>query len=89
MSDGSELDKVSRRIFVRRAGGASDNSCDGPVEEMVERSLRQCSGGERRRLALALALAYGELCASNAGVSCEVRIYLLTNHPHVIVNDTI
>ena len=42
---------------------------------MVTRSLKQCSGGERRRVALALALAYGELAAESA--ACRVELLVL------------
>ena len=33
----------------------------------MKRSLKQCSGGERHRVALALRLTYGELAAKSAG----------------------
>ena len=39
----------------------------------MARSLRQLSGGERRRVALALALAYADLASERCGVACDIR----------------
>lgn len=39
-----------------------------------QRSLRQCSGGEKRRLALALTLAFRDLLADRAGVRCRLLV---------------
>lgn len=44
---------------------------DGRV---VERSIRQLSGGERRRMALSLTLGYSELARERSGVSCNVLV---------------
>ena len=41
---------------------------------MAVRSIQQCSGGERRRVALALALAYAELVAERCGVKIEMLV---------------
>ena len=40
----------------------------------ARRSLRQLSGGERRRAALALALAHADLAASRGGVHCDLLV---------------
>jgi len=40
----------------------------------VQRSLRQLSGGERRRAALALALAHADLASSRGGVDCDLLV---------------
>lgn len=61
---GGALQRVGREIRIRSKSG-----------EMVTRSLKQCSGGERRRVALALALAYGELAAESA--ACRVELLVL------------
>jgi len=45
-----------------------------PCGGRVPRSLRQLSGGERRRATLALALAYADLAASRGGVSCDLLV---------------
>ena len=56
-------------------GGASAEKIEkivhahGPDGARARRSLRQLSGGERRRAALALALAYADLAASRGGAS--------------------
>ena len=60
---GGALQRVSREIRVRSSSG-----------EMIPRSLKQCSGGERRRVALALALAYGELAAERSAVRVELLV---------------
>jgi ATPase subunit of ABC transporter with duplicated ATPase domains len=40
----------------------------------VPRSLRQLSGGERRRAALALALAHADLASARGGVTCDLLV---------------
>jgi DNA repair exonuclease SbcCD ATPase subunit len=60
---GRALQRISREISVRLADGS-----------MVRRSVRQCSGGERRRVALALALGFGELAAERSGVSLDLLV---------------
>lgn len=60
---GRALQRVSREIRVRLADGS-----------MAVRSVRQCSGGERRRVALALALGFGELAAERSGVSLDLLV---------------
>ena len=42
--------------------------------ERVQRSLRQLSGGERRRAALALALAHADLASARGGVGCDLLV---------------
>ena len=46
-------------------------SADG---SMLERSVRQLSGGERRRIALALALGFAELTAHRGHLRCNMII---------------
>ena len=60
---GRLMQKVSREIRVRLADGS-----------MAVQSVRQCSGGERRRVALALALGFGELAAERSGVTLELLV---------------
>lgn len=57
------LQRVSREIRVQLANG-----------QMAVRSIQQCSGGERRRVALALELAYAELVAERCGVKIEMLV---------------
>jgi len=45
-----------------------------PDGSLVERSVRQLSGGERRRLALALALGFAGLTASRGNLRCNVIV---------------
>ena len=56
-------EKIEKVIFAR--------SHDG---ERVQRSLRQLSGGERRRAALALALAHADLASARGGVGCDLLV---------------
>eukprot|EP00897_Mesotaenium_endlicherianum_P010218 jgi/Mesen1/9224/ME000591S08547 len=57
------LEKIDKVVRVRKADGT-----------LVQRSLRQLSGGERRRVALALGLAYGELAARCSGLHCDLMV---------------
>ena len=45
-----------------------------PDGTLVERSVRQLSGGERRRLALALALGFARLTANRGNLRCNVIV---------------
>jgi DNA repair exonuclease SbcCD ATPase subunit len=56
-------EKIEKVIFAQ--------SHDG---ERVQRSLRQLSGGERRRAALALALAHADLASARGGVGCDLLV---------------
>ncbi len=40
-----------------------------------DRSILALSGGKKRRVAIALVLAYSELVASKGQVSCNVAVY--------------
>lgn len=42
--------------------------------EVVHRSIRQLSGGERRRVALALGLGFSELAARRGRFSCNLLV---------------
>ncbi|CEF99525.1 P-loop containing nucleoside triphosphate hydrolase [Ostreococcus tauri] len=59
----SAAERIERVIHARRHDGV-----------MVPRSLRQLSGGERRRAALALALAYADLASERCGVACDTLV---------------
>lgn len=54
------IDKVA---VVRLSNGVLEN-----------RSLRQLSGGERRRMALALALGYSEFASQRGGIHCNLLV---------------
>ena len=67
-----------------RSGSAFGGAAAEKIEKIVHahgadgvrarRSLRQLSGGERRRAALALALAHADLAASRGGVHCDLLV---------------
>ena len=59
----SAAERIERVIRARRPDGT-----------MIPRSLRQLSGGERRRAALALALAYADLASERCGVACDTLV---------------
>ena len=40
----------------------------------MQRSVRQLSGGERRRVALALALGFAELASARTGLRCNLLV---------------
>jgi hypothetical protein len=54
---------VCKRVWARGADGVP-----------LERGLRQLSGGERRRVALALSLAFADLAAERGGVRCSLLV---------------
>jgi len=56
-------ERIERIVHARRPDGA-----------LISRALRQLSGGERRRVALALALAYADLASERCGVSCDALV---------------
>ncbi|CAI7798967.1 unnamed protein product [Closterium sp. NIES-53] len=60
---GQVLERIDKSVRVRLASG-----------ELVPRALRQLSGGERRRVALALALAFAELAAERSGVRFDLLV---------------
>ena len=60
----NKLEKIERVIFARKQ----------QTGEVVERSLRQLSGGERRRLAIGLALAYADVSSRRLNVSSNLLI---------------
>ena len=83
-SDGAEVgDDASadeRGAGAERFGGASAEKIEkiaharGLDGARTRRSLRQLSGGERRRAALALALAHADLAAARGGVHCDLLV---------------
>ena len=60
---GASAEKIEKIVHAHGADGAR-----------ARRSLRQLSGGERRRAALALALAHADLAASRGGVHCDLLV---------------
>ena len=56
-------EKIERVIHAQSALGAP-----------TRRSLRQLSGGERRRAAIALALAHADLALARGGVACDLLV---------------
>ena len=45
-----------------------------PDKGLKERSIRQLSGGERRRVALALALGYAQLATTRGQLRCNLLV---------------
>ena len=62
-STSSSAEKIERVIHAQSALGAP-----------TRRSLRQLSGGERRRAAIALALAHADLALARGGVACDLLV---------------
>ena len=56
-------ERIERVIHARRPDGS-----------LISRTLRQLSGGERRRAALALALAYADLASERCAVACDTLV---------------
>jgi DNA repair exonuclease SbcCD ATPase subunit len=70
-------DKMRLRILTPLILDSSDgDSAASPDAQFgeVERALEQLSGGERRRCALALAIAYAELAAHRGGLRSELLV---------------
>lgn len=51
--------------------------------EVVQRSVKQLSGGERRRVALALAMGFADLASARTGLRCNLLILdeVMTREP--------
>lgn len=64
-SDGDNKEVISKRVFVRK---------HGPQSRIRERSLRQLSGGQRRRCSLAFALAFADLAHERAGFQSSLMV---------------
>ena len=58
-----QLRSIRKRVKVRRADGG-----------LAERSISQLSGGEWRRIGLALSLAFADFSAQRLGLSCNVLV---------------
>ena len=63
-STSSSAEKIERVIHAQSGAGA----------RATRRSLRQLSGGERRRAAIALALAHADLALARGGVACDLLV---------------
>jgi len=64
---------VAKETVMKRVWALAD--VGGPAgAEPVERSIEQLSGGERRRVSLALTLAFNDLAASRGGLRCELLV---------------
>jgi ABC-type glutathione transport system ATPase component len=57
------VEAIDKIAVVRLSNGTLEN-----------RSLRQLSGGERRRLALALALGYADFVSQKGGLQCNLLV---------------
>lgn len=53
-----------------------------PVPEPLERSVRQLSGGERRRVALALGLGFLDLAAQRGNFRCNLLVLDEVHHSY-------
>lgn len=62
-ASGGEIEEIYKLVRVQSAD-----------DELRERSLNQLSGGERRRVALALSLGYAELAASRGRLSSNLIV---------------
>ncbi|KAG0619717.1 hypothetical protein M758_4G159600 [Ceratodon purpureus] len=62
-SSKSTVEAIDKVAVVRLSNGILEN-----------RSLRQLSGGERRRMALALALGYSEFASQRGGIHCNLLV---------------
>ena len=71
LSDASSAAKPSAAAAEKIEKVIHAHSHDGT---RAPRSLRQLSGGERRRAALALALAHADLAAARGGVACDLLV---------------
>ena len=60
----SVIEQVEKKVLVRVPGSS----------EVRQRSVRQLSGGERRRVALALALGFTELAARRGRLRCDLLV---------------
>ena len=69
-------DKMRLRILTPLTLDSSDDGDSASASQFgeVERALEQLSGGERRRCALALAIAYAELAAHRGGLRSELLV---------------
>lgn len=63
-ADSGSIEQVEKRIFVRLPGS----------NDLRARSVKQLSGGERRRVALALALGFTELAAHRGRLRCNLLV---------------
>ena len=54
--------------------GRNDPGTASGGYQVRERSVKQLSGGERRRIALALALAFGDLAAARGRLKCNLMV---------------
>jgi DNA repair exonuclease SbcCD ATPase subunit len=63
-SDDSVIEQVEKKVLISIPGST----------EVRQRSVRQLSGGERRRVALALALGFTELAARRGRLRCDLLV---------------
>ena len=59
------IEQVQKQVFVRVPGSPT---------ELRQRSVKQLSGGERRRVALALALGFTELASRRGRMRCDLLV---------------
>ncbi|KAL3137671.1 hypothetical protein ABBQ38_004946 [Trebouxia sp. C0009 RCD-2024] len=61
-SGAAEIERITKSVHVQSEGG------------LKERSIRQLSGGERRRVALALALGFADLVSGRGQLRCNLIV---------------
>lgn len=60
------MERITKTVYVRTGPGATHT--------VRERSVRQLSGGERRRVALALALGFADLISARSRLRCNLLV---------------
>ncbi|KAL3150757.1 hypothetical protein ABBQ32_000532 [Trebouxia sp. C0010 RCD-2024] len=61
-SGAAEIERITKSVHIQSEGG------------LKERSIRQLSGGERRRVALALALGFADLVSGRGQLRCNLIV---------------
>ena len=72
--DAPKDEKSLKEAIQKRVWVWSDQGNPAAPPQQVERLLGQLSGGERRRAALALALAFAEVSAARGGMQCDLLV---------------
>lgn len=65
---GTEVGRISKKVLKSRP------STPGQADTVVERSIRSLSGGERRRVALALAFGFADLVKMRGNLQCNILV---------------
>ena len=64
--EAAAVERITKTVYVRTG--------PGPADAVRERSVRQLSGGERRRVALALALGFADLISARSRLRCNLLV---------------